>query len=85
MTQLTGGGKLEDHLLTLVYRRDGIVNVDFINMVCEVAETADKFKRAVNALTFQYGCTHMQHLAGSCTRSKCLYSPQSHMTFNQSD
>ena len=39
-------------MLTLVYRRDGIVNVDCINMVCEVAEAADKFKRAVNALTF---------------------------------
>lgn len=52
MTQLTSGGKLEEHLLILVYRRDGIVNSDFVNLVCEVAEAADKFKRAVNALTF---------------------------------
>ena len=39
-------------MLILVYRRDGIVNSDFVNLVCEVAEAADKFKRAVNALTF---------------------------------
>jgi len=39
-------------LLTLVYRRDGIVNLDYIYLACEWAETADRFKRAVNALTF---------------------------------
>ena len=49
---LTGSDSLESFSLMLVYRRDGIVNLDTINLVCEWPDTADKFKRAVNALTY---------------------------------
>jgi phosphatidylinositol phospholipase C beta len=49
---LTGTETLEGFSLTLVYRRDGIVNLDWINLVCEWPDTAERFKRAVNALTY---------------------------------
>ena len=32
--------------------RDGIVNLDYYNLVCDLPEIAVKFKQAVNHLTF---------------------------------
>ena len=52
LLSLTGSESLDGFSLTLVYRRDGIVNLDFINLVCEWPDTAEHFKRAVNELTY---------------------------------
>ena len=52
LLSLTGSDSIEGFSLTLVYRRDGIVNLDFINLVCEWPKTAELFKQAVNALTY---------------------------------
>ena len=52
LLSLTGSESLEGFSLTLVYRRDGIVNLDLINLVCEWPDTAECFKRAINTLTY---------------------------------
>ena len=52
LLSLTGSESLEGFSLLFVYRRDGIVNLETINLVCEWPDTAERFKRAVNALTY---------------------------------
>lgn len=44
--------QLEDYCLTLVYRRDGMVNLDYVHLMCEWPEVRDKWMQAVNRLTF---------------------------------
>lgn len=41
----------DDLYLTLVYRLDGIVNLEFISLLAQSPEVADTFKKSVNALT----------------------------------
>lgn len=41
----------EDLYLTLVYRTDGIVNLEYIHLLAQSPEVADTFKKSVNALT----------------------------------
>ncbi len=37
--------------ITLVYRVDGIVNLEYIYLLAQSPEVADTFKKSVNALT----------------------------------
>jgi hypothetical protein len=46
-----GDDAAEDLYLTLVYRVDGIVNLEYIHLLAQSPEVADTFKKAVNALT----------------------------------
>ena len=41
---------IKDYFLTIVYRRDGIVNVEYIELMCEAPNVAEKWKNAVNML-----------------------------------
>ena len=41
----------DDLYLNLVYRLDGIVNLEFIHLLAQSPELADTFKKSVNALT----------------------------------
>ncbi len=52
LSSTTDDGGADDLYLTLVYRVDGIVNLEYIHLVAQSPEVADKFKKAVNALTF---------------------------------
>lgn len=45
------GDATEDLYLTLVYRVDGIVNLEYIHLLAQSPEVADRFKKSVNALT----------------------------------
>ena len=47
---------IDDFCLTLVYRKEGIVNLEFTNLIAESPATAEQFQKAVNALT-----TNMLH------------------------
>lgn len=49
---LSSDGGTDDLYLTLVYRVDGIVNLEYIHLVAQSPEVADAFKKSVNALTF---------------------------------
>ena len=52
LTSVTGSDTLDGFSLLLVYRRDGMVNLDTVNLICEWPDTAERFKRAINALTY---------------------------------
>ena len=41
---------IKDYFLTVVYRRDGIVHVDYIGLMCEAPDVAARWKKAVNSL-----------------------------------
>ena len=41
----------EDVQLKMVYKRDGFVNLDYINLIARSREVAETFQKAVNALT----------------------------------
>ena len=54
-----GDGTTDDLYLTLVYRRDGIVNLDNINLIAQSPDTAEAFKKAVNDLTMNMLHAHV--------------------------
>lgn len=41
---------IKDYFLTIVYRQDGITNVDYIGVMCEAPGVAARWKKAVNSL-----------------------------------
>ena len=41
---------IKDYFLTVVYRRDGIVNLEYVGLMCEAPDLAARWKKAVNVL-----------------------------------